>query len=108
MLDINQFFTQMITTLNAIMEQLANGDLSSIEWGDKNINIIKNQDVLFVATSDLEAKQKKVNEELKKLSNRFFDIYSMVLIEEFSTAGDRNIFLNSEQRFKEAIKEVLK
>ena len=100
-------FSNMIRAFNALIEELGEGKLSNIEWGDKIISIIKKQDILFVACCQETSKEKKIYDDLEYISNRFFDIYSNVLIQEFEKTGNRAIFLNSEQRFNEQVNEYM-
>jgi len=79
--------------------------LSNIEWGDKLITIKKKEEIIFLACCDCNAKEDKVYEELEIVSERFFDIYPKILIEDFT--GDRNIFSNSEQRYLSEIKYLI-
>ena len=101
----SEFFGQVLVAFDALTKHIADGDLSNIEWGDKLITIKKNEEVIFLACCDSNAKEGKVNEELDIISKRFFDIYPKVLIEDFE--GDRSVFSNSEQRFLSEIKYLI-
>lgn len=100
-------FSDMIRAFNALIEALGEGKLSNIEWGDQMISIIKKNDILFVACCQESSKEKKIYEDLEYLCNRFFDIYSIVLIQEFEKTGNREIFLNSERRFNEQVNQFM-
>ncbi len=98
----SEFFGQMLGAFNALVEQLSDGQLSSMEWGEKNVFIEKKDELYFVACCVPTTKEKKANQELENAVKRFFDIYSTMLLQEFN--GDRNIFKNSEARYTEALK----
>lgn len=93
----SEFFGNVLVAFEGLTKHISEGELSNIEWGDKLITIKKKEGVIFLVCTDPDAKESKVNEELTIVCNRFFDIYPIVLIEDFD--GDRTIFSNSEQRF---------
>ncbi len=101
----SEFFGQVLVAFEGLTKNIADGELSNIEWGDKLITIKKKEDIIFLACTDPDVKENKVNEELDIVCNRFFDIYPLVLIEDFE--GDRSIFSNSEQRFFSEIKHLI-
>ncbi|MFX1574716.1 MAG: hypothetical protein ACFFB0_18425 [Promethearchaeota archaeon] len=86
-------------------KHIGEGELSNIEWGDKLITIKKKENIIFIACTDPEVKENKITEELDLICNKFFDIYPIILIEDFN--GDRSIFSNSEQRFFSEIKHLI-
>ncbi len=92
----------MLGAFNALVEQLSDGDLSDLEWGEKRVYIEKKENLFFVACCVPTIKQKKANQELENVVKRFFDIYSLMLLQEFK--GDRSIFKNSEARYTEALR----
>lgn len=101
----SEFFGQVLAAFEGLTKHIADGELSNIEWGDKLITIKKKQDIIFIACSDPDIKEGKINEELDNMCTRFFDIYSTVLIEDFN--GDRSMFSNSEKRFFSEIKHLI-
>jgi len=50
--------------------------LSNFELQNTRFTIIKQSGLIFVANSSREFNQKKVNKELKKISDKFFKLYS--------------------------------
>ena len=101
----SEFFGNVLVAFEGLTKHIAEGELSNIEWGDKLITIKKKEDIIFLACTDPDVKENKVNEELAIVCNRFFDIYPIVLIEDFE--GDRSIFSNSEKRFFSEIKYLI-
>lgn len=100
-----EFFGQVLHAFDALTKHIADGELSNIEWGDKLITIRKENRLIFIVCCGSRGKEKKINEELEKISKRFFEIYSKVLIEDFE--GDRSIFENSEKRFLNELKHLI-
>ncbi|MFX1277971.1 MAG: hypothetical protein ACFFA3_01045 [Promethearchaeota archaeon] len=101
----SEFFGQVLTAFESLTKHIANGELSNIEWGNTLITIKKKDDLIFLACTDPDVKETKINEELDFICERFFQIYPTILIEDFK--GDRKIFSNSEQRFLSEIKHVI-
>ncbi|MFW9999591.1 MAG: hypothetical protein ACFE9Q_00040 [Candidatus Hodarchaeota archaeon] len=71
-----QLFGAMMSALNYFAEQLAERGLSNFELQNTRFTIIKQSGLIFVANSSREITQKKVNKELKKISDKFFKLYS--------------------------------
>ncbi len=99
-------FGDMLIAFNSLIEELSNEELSSMEMSENLITINKKNDLLFAGCSSLDIKIKKAEQDLGLVSNRFLDIYSKILIEQFK--DDRSIFINSEKRFNDTIKEFVK
>jgi len=88
-----QLFGAMMSALNTFAEQLSDGGLSNFELQNKRFTIIKKQDLLFVANSSKIFKEKKVNKELKKISEKFLKLYSEDLKKYKGQLGHFNEFL---------------
>ena len=102
----SEFFGQVLSAFDALTSHIADGDLSNIEWGDELITIKKENDLIFIACcASKKANEKKINEEMDTVINKFFDLYSKVLLESYK--GNRQMFSNSEQRLIEAIKDLI-
>ncbi len=71
-----QLFGAMISALDMFAEQLAEGGLSNFDLQNTRFTIIKKSGLIFVANSSKQYKQKKVNKELKKISDKFIKLYS--------------------------------
>ncbi len=100
-----QLFGALMSALNSFAEQLAEGGLSNFELSDKRFIIMKKKDFLFVANSLKKIKEKKVIEQLRKISNRFFDIYSDILI---NWDNDISFFSNFEKEIEDTLQHPIK
>ena len=101
----SEFFSQVLGAFDALTQHISDGDLSDIIWGDKLISMKKKEDLIFLACCDADQKETKIREVLGDISQRFIEIYSKILIDEFD--GDRSIFANSEARFLEELKKYI-
>lgn len=95
-----QLFGAMMSALNMFAEQLAEGGLSNFELVNTRFTIIKKSGLIIVANSSKKYHQKKVNKELKKISDKFLKLYSEKL-KDFK--GQIGAFSD----FKNEIKDVL-
>ena len=100
-----QLFGALMSALNSFAEQLAEGGLSNFELSDKRFIIMKKKNFLFVANSLKKIKEKKVIEQLRKISNRFFDIYSDILI---NWDNDISFFSNFEKEIEDTLQHPIK
>jgi hypothetical protein len=71
-----QLFGAMMSALNHFAEQLTEGGLSNFDLQDTRFTLIKQSGLIFVAISSKKFNQKKVNKELKKVSNKFINLYA--------------------------------
>ncbi len=102
----SEFFGQVLSAFNALTSHIADGNLSNIEWGDELITIKKKDGLIFLGCCvSKKANEKRINEEMDTIIERFFDLYSKVLLDNFT--GDRATFTNSEKRLLESIKDLI-
>ncbi len=97
-----QLFGAMMSALNMFSEQLAEGGMSNFELKNSRFNIIKKSGLIFVATSSKKYNQKKVNKELKKISEKFIKLYSEKLI---NFKGQIGAFSNFKNEIMNALEE---
>ncbi|MEE9377181.1 MAG: hypothetical protein V3V33_04005 [Candidatus Lokiarchaeia archaeon] len=97
-----QLFGAMMSALNMFAEQLAEGGLSNFELQNSRFTIIKKGALIFVANSSKKYNQKKVNKELKKISDKFFNLYSEKLK---NFKGQIGVFSNFIEEIKDALEE---
>ncbi|MFX1417667.1 MAG: hypothetical protein ACFE9N_01975 [Promethearchaeota archaeon] len=70
-----QVFGGLMSALNTFAENLTEGGISNFEMSSIRFTIIKNNHFLFVANSSNEIKAKKILNELRNISKKFFKIY---------------------------------
>jgi len=69
-----QLFGALMSAINSFAEGM--GGLSSLEISKKRVSIIKKKEFLFIASSLLKTKEKRVLKELEEVSKKFFEKYS--------------------------------
>ena len=75
-----QLFGALMSALNKFAEALSDGGISSFEKSDLRFVIIKRRNFLFIGSTSIKTKEKKVIDELMQISDTFFRIYAKNLI----------------------------
>ena len=75
-----QLFGALMSALNKFAEALSDGGISNFEKSDLRFVIIKRRNFLFIGSSSIKMKEKKVIDELLQISDTFFRIYAKNLI----------------------------
>ena len=100
-----QLFGALMTALNSFASELAKGGLSNFELSSIRFTIYKDKDFLFVANSAKKVKEKKVQEELKIIAEKFFDKYSEILL---SWDSDINVFTDFNDEIEDSLEDTIK
>jgi len=95
-----QVFGGLMVALNTYAETLTEGGLSNFELSSVRFNILKRNHFIFVANTSNKLKDKKVLNELKKISDKFFEVYDDEVLKNFSInirifANFNNYIINS-------------
>ena len=85
-----QGFGMIMSSINMFAKQVITGGLSKFELGDKRFNLMKENDLIFCASSSVKIKEKKVNSYLKAISEKFFKLYPKEFIQKWN--GDISCF----------------
>ncbi len=80
----SQVFGGLMIALNTYAETLTEGGLSNFELSSVRFSIFKKNHYIFVANSSKKIKDKKVLNELKKISEKFFKVYDDKVLKNFS------------------------
>ncbi len=75
-----QLFGGLMSALNTFAEKLTDGGISNFEMSDLRFVIVKRRSFLFIGSSLNKTKEKKVIDELKRISDVFFEVYNDILI----------------------------
>ena len=91
-----QLFGALMSAINAFAEKLTEGGISNFELSEIKFSLIKKKNFLFVATSTKTIKSKKIYNELKFISTRFFELYPEEMLKKWnSDVGLFDTFTNS-------------
>ena len=89
-----RLFGALMRALNQFAEKLTDGGITNFEMSDLRFVITKRRKFLFIASSSIKTKEKKVSDNLVQISDQFFKVYAEALInwdnnvEIFSDFGD--------------------
>ena len=105
-----QLFGALMSALNTFAEKLSDGGISNFEMSNIRFVIVKRRDFLFVGSALSKVKEKKLITELKRISDKFFEIYTQETLTNWN--NDISIFsdfgihveqsLNPSQKLKES------
>ncbi|MFW9952316.1 MAG: hypothetical protein ACFFKA_19520 [Candidatus Thorarchaeota archaeon] len=106
-----QLFGALMSALNTFAQKLSDGGISNFEMSNIRFVIVKRRDFLFVGSSLNKVKEKKVIEELKLISDKFFEVYDEILLtwdndvsifSDFDKHIDKSVDDKAADKFKEA------
>ena len=100
-----QLFGSLMTALNSFANNLAKGGLTNFELSSIRFTIYKDNGFLFVANSAKKVKEKKIQEELKIIADKFFNKYSDILT---PWNADISVFSNFNTEIESSLKETIK
>ncbi|HEY0089265.1 MAG TPA: hypothetical protein VGB37_10500 [Candidatus Lokiarchaeia archaeon] len=83
-------FGAILSALNTYSENLAEGGVSEFEFKKNRITFLKLQNIMIVALSSTQIKQKKVKNALEDIATKFFNLYSEDYIDKWH--GDVKYF----------------
>jgi hypothetical protein len=70
-----QLFGALMSALNAFAEKLSDGGITNFELSDLRFVVVKRREFIFIASTLSKTKEKKALEELKIISDKFFEVY---------------------------------
>lgn len=100
-----QVFGGLMSALNTFAESLSEGGMSNFELSNIRFTIEKLNQFIFVANSSNDVKSKKVMNELKKISKKFFNVYPEEAIKNWSK--NIKVFTNFEEFIIDSLEEII-
>lgn len=98
-----QLFGALMSAINIFAEKLGKGGISNFEVSKIKFSIIKEKNFLFVVTSSKTIKSKKIYNELKYISTRFFELYPKEMLEKWNS--DVELFATFSLSIKGSLEE---
>lgn len=96
-----QLFGALMSALNTFAEKLTEEGMSDFELSNIRFSIVKRNDFLFVASSSNKVKAKRILNELRDISDKFFELYPAESLRKWDS--DVGLF----ETFEHAIKDSL-
>ena len=100
-----QLFGALMSALNTFATELTSGGLTSFELSSIRFTIMKNDRYLFVCNSSKKVKEKHVIDELRRISERFLEHFTIDLE---NWDGDVGIFEGFEEHIEDSLEETIK
>ena len=100
-----QLFGALMSALNLLAEELERGGLSNFEIRQKKYFIMKEHGISFIVNSSKKTKEKKVNEEMKTIVNKFFTLYPKEMFNNWD--NDISIFADFENHIKDSLQDTI-
>ena len=97
-----QLFGGLMSALNSFAEQLSEGGLSNFEISNKKLVLMKKSKIIVVVSVSKNVKEKRVIEQLNKISEKFFELYPLEWLEK-EWDNDVSYFLE----FDKEIEQIL-
>ena len=101
----DQLFGSLLSALNSFAEEVVKDGLSNFELQNKRFTILKKNRLIFIANSSNKVKEKKVIEELEEVIERFFNLYSPQMLENWD--NDVSIFRRFEFEIEDSLEETI-
>ena len=102
-----------MSALNTFAEKLSDGGITNFELSNLKFIVVKRRDFLFIGSTSTKIKEKKAEEELKKIGDLFFKNYPQELLErwdndvsifsDFGSAIESSLEKDPTEKMKEAL-----
>ena len=102
-----QLFGALMSALNSFAEKLSDGGLSNFELSNKRFVIMKMSGFLYVANASKKVKEKKVIEQLERVSDKFFQLYPVDWFKR-EWDNDVSVFTDFENHIEESLEDPIK
>ncbi|TET57900.1 MAG: hypothetical protein E3J52_09495 [Promethearchaeota archaeon] len=100
-----QVFGGLMSALNTFAETLSEGGMSHFELSSVRFTFMKNNHFLFVANSSNEIKTKKILNELKNISKKFFKVYPDEIIKNYFK--NIRVFADFTNHISDSLEEII-
>jgi hypothetical protein len=70
-----QLFGALMSALNSFAEKLSDGGISNFELSNLRFVVVRRRNFLFIGSTANKTKEKKTLDELKVISDKFFEVY---------------------------------
>jgi hypothetical protein len=99
-------FGGLLTALNSFAEEITTGGLSNFELAGKRFYLLKQKNYLFIANASNKYTFKKVKIELDGIMQKFFELYSDTLLNNWN--GDTSLFKNFDSKIEDSLEGIIK
>ncbi|MHA1670743.1 MAG: hypothetical protein ACTSV5_09205 [Promethearchaeota archaeon] len=107
-----QLFGALMSALNTFAEKLSDGGITNFELSNLKFVVVKRREFLFIGSISNKVKEKKAEEELKKIGDLFFQKFppavlikwdnDVSIFSDFGSAIEGSLEKDSTEKMKEA------
>jgi hypothetical protein len=101
-----QLLGALMSALSSFAEEIVNDGLSNFEVENNKFTLVKKKGLLFIAKSSKKVNENKIIEELNKIADRFFELYSNEILDNWD--GENTVFYNFEKEIEDSLEETIK
>ncbi len=101
-----QLFGGLMSALNSFAEQLSKGGLSNFELRKKRFSVINENHFLFIASSSKDVNLKKVDQELRIIAKKFFDLYPKEVLSKSN--GEISKFRDFKKEIENSLEDTIR
>ncbi|TXT65648.1 MAG: hypothetical protein BAJALOKI3v1_90091 [Promethearchaeota archaeon] len=102
-----QLFGALLSAINSFAEEVSDGGLTNFELSNKQFILLKQNNLLFIATSPKKTNKNIVISELEKISDRFFSKYPQMKKKD-QWDDDINLFSDFDEFIEDALEDPVK
>ena len=99
-----QLFGALMSALNSFAEKLSDGGISNFELSNLRFVVVRRRDFLFIGSTANKTKEKKTLEELKVISDKFFEVYSLDVLIDWNS--DISLFASFGEHIKNSLEKA--
>jgi len=101
-----QMFGAVMSAINKFAEQISETGINHFELSKKQYIIIKKKDLLFIGNAGNNIKQKKIKNELNRISEKFFELYSDKL-HQIKKFGEISLLSDFEEYIEPSLEDTI-
>jgi len=100
-----QLFGAMMSALDTFAKEITSGSLNSFEISKKKFTLTQRENIIFIVNSEPKAKQKKINQNVSMIMDKFFQLYGDYILD---FDGELDRFEGFEKHIEETLEDPIK
>jgi hypothetical protein len=101
-----QMFGAVMSAINKFAEQISETGINYFQLSKKHYVILKKKGLLFIGNAEKDVKEKKIKNELTRISEKFFELYSNKL-HQIKKFGEISLLSDFEKHIKHSLEDTI-
>jgi hypothetical protein len=101
-----QMFGVVMSAINKFAEQISETGINYFQLSKKHYVILKKKGLLFIGNAEKDVKEKKIKNELTRISEKFFELYSNKL-HQIKKFGEISLLSDFEKHIKHSLEDTI-